>query len=372
MTSRISLEEIAVRHSAVGTSSRQLSGRPSLIFSWHNEQGEHLGEACPLEGFGADSLDVARSELLAVSIAELEEAHSTVCDAFQNTLSVELDDEEGGTSSEQMLFSGPRHPVSTLEAHSARFLSASARHCFETVVMGAAAGSCGVPAVRLLAASPVVQVFKTSAVLDPFASNLVAQVTQSHRRGIFTIKLKCGRDLAREGEALARLTASSHALPGLRLRLDANQGFRPQDCLQLIEAARGLRIDWIEDPTAELADWNAITGATLAVDEPLLQIAPSEVHELPAEVIVLKPMALGGWSRCLRFAVAARAHKKKVSLSHFFDGPIAMDAAISLAFALQSPEFAPGLGRHVALSQHLPRSPQGFHGEELRIVEARA
>ena len=204
---------------------------------------------------------------------------------------------------------------------------------------------------------------------------MVDEVRRSCGRGVSTIKLKCGRDLARECDALVRLAAAAQQLPELRLRLDVNQGYSAKDSVQLLEAASDLHVDWIEDPTASLSDWGSVgesSGVRLAVDEPLLRVVPDELRDLPVQVVILKPMALGGWSRCLRFAVAARAQNKSISLSHFFDGPVAMDAAISLAFALQSPQFAPGLGRHVALLQHLPKRPDGLDGEELRIVDSRA
>ena len=375
MTSMVQLEQIAVRHATVGTSSRQISGRPSLILSWQNASGEFQGEACPLPGFGGDSLEAAEDELRVVNAEALEQAHTEVCAAFNEVRQTSAQGEVKEMSSEHALLDGPEHPISVLEAHSGRFRSASARHCFETVIMGAAAGSCGVPAVRLLAATPVADVLKTSVVLDPLAADIVEEVKRSCGRGVSSIKLKCGRDLERECETLVRLASAARQLSELRLRLDVNQGYLPKDCVQLLQAACDLRVDWIEDPTASLSDWGSLgesSGVRLAVDEPLLQVAPSELCDLPAQVVILKPMALGGWSRCLRFAVVARAQKKSISLSHFFDGPVAMDAAISLAFALQSPEFAPGLGRHVALLQHLPKRARGLDGEELRIVDSRA
>ena len=82
MTSSVHLEQIAIRHATVGTSSRQISGRPSLILTWRNGSGEFQGEACPLPGFGGDSLDAAEDELRGVKAEALERAHAEVCAAF--------------------------------------------------------------------------------------------------------------------------------------------------------------------------------------------------------------------------------------------------------------------------------------------------
>jgi L-alanine-DL-glutamate epimerase-like enolase superfamily enzyme len=92
----------------------------------------------------------------------------------------------------------------------------------------------------------------------------------------------------------------------------------------------------------------------LALDEGLLQryaldhFAP-HLARMNVKTVVLKPMALGGISRCINIAARARLMGLNVVISHLFDGPIALSVAGALAFAIGSPELAQGLAPHPAL-----------------------
>lgn len=359
MTLRISLEEILVQHAPVATSQRVLAGRPSLLLKLEIDGRESWGEACPLPGFGDDCFELARRELQALSAVQVANTFEAVHAAFQGC-------REAGP-----LLAGPSSPASALESTAPDFSSASARHCFESAVMGAVAGSCGVPPWRLLAAEAVAARLATSAVVDVLGRDLWGELQAHAEQGISTFKLKCGRDLAGELTALSRLAdqITKQARPeALRFRFDANGAWDVKHACRVHEAAEGLRVDWWEDPSLDLCQWEALaqkTMAPLALDEPLMRLTPSEAVLTPARVFVLKPMALGGWARCLRYAVEARRAGRSVSLSHFFDGPVALEASISLAFAMQSPEFAPGLGQHQALSAYLPHQARGLVGSQL-------
>lgn len=359
MRTRISLEEISAQHAPVATSQRTLAGRASLVLKVETEGQESWGEACPLPGFGTDSLELARKELECLNAHQVAAAICGVKQAFETC-------RESGR-----LLHGPRSPVTALEEHSPEFVSASARHCFESAVLGAVAGSCGVPAWRLLAAEAVAARLKTSAVVDLLGRDLLSELQAYCEQGVHTFKLKCGRDHAGELTALSRLATqlNQQARPEeLRFRLDANGAWALKELRQILDAGAGLNIEWLEDPSLELKQWERLaveSSLPLALDEPLLSLSLSQAVKVPASIIVLKPMALGGWARCLRYAVAAELAGKRVSLSHFFDGPVALEASISLAFALQSPELVPGLGQHQALSAYLPRRPLSLVGAEL-------
>src|SRR5690606_5811008 len=82
----------------------------------------------------------------------------------------------------------------------------------------------------------------------------------------------------------------------------------------------------------------------------LTSLSP-EVAALGASVqfCILKPMALGGFSRALRWAQVAEELGARALVSHLFDGPVALDAAAALAFAVQEPGYAAGLGEHAGL-----------------------
>jgi L-alanine-DL-glutamate epimerase-like enolase superfamily enzyme len=90
------------------------------------------------------------------------------------------------------------------------------------------------------------------------------------------------------------------------------------------------------------------------VDESLGGVAPEALsallHAAGAHVIVLKPMAVGGFSACVRLADTARALGCDVVVTHLFDGPIALRAASVLAMLVHSPNLAAGLAPHAGLA----------------------
>jgi L-alanine-DL-glutamate epimerase-like enolase superfamily enzyme len=64
---------------------------------------------------------------------------------------------------------------------------------------------------------------------------------------------------------------------------------------------------------------------------------------------VLKPTLLGGFAVCLRIAREAAARGLAASVTHTFDGPVALAAAAELASALPARVLACGLDRHAGL-----------------------
>jgi L-alanine-DL-glutamate epimerase-like enolase superfamily enzyme len=65
--------------------------------------------------------------------------------------------------------------------------------------------------------------------------------------------------------------------------------------------------------------------------------------------VVLKPMTLGGFDRCLTIAEAAHAAGLAVIVTHVFDGPIGSAAAACLALAIRGVTMPCGLDAHERL-----------------------
>jgi L-alanine-DL-glutamate epimerase-like enolase superfamily enzyme len=183
--------------------------------------------------------------------------------------------------------------------------------------------------------------------LHPLAEKRAREVVAS---GVRHFKIKCGRDAQREHSYvrdLARLT------PLPKLRLDPNRAWDREAALSFVDGLRDVTVEWIEDPTLRLEEWSQIaqtTGIAIAVDEPLCEEPKDDVIERSgAGLVILKPMALGGFTACLGWARRALRLGIPVSISHLFDGPVALEACAHLAFAIQSRNHAPGLGNHAAL-----------------------
>lgn len=333
---KLLLQTFSSEHPAIGTSRLRILGRPFLFVTWARDGGAPIfGEAAPLEGYGDDDFARAASALEQLSSGELEEVAMAAARAFR--------------PEQQGLLSSEDSPLGIVSTWSRTFNSPSARFCVEMLVLGATAGACGVPIWRLLASECVAPTLRTSTVVDPLSSGWFSEFQSHFARGICTFKFKCGRDADREREALLRVASA----PGVRFRLDANGGFSLAEAESFLLRLPLDLVEWVEDPTERVSEWAELrtrTGIRLALDEPLTRgLSAEQADQLAPDVVVLKPMALGGFSACARWATWARAHGVKVCVSHLFDGRVAMSATMQLAFAVQDPRFAAGLGEHVAL-----------------------
>jgi o-succinylbenzoate synthase len=333
---KLSISVKVGQHESVSTSRLVITGRPSILARLQTRGLTLYAEATPLPGFGSDDIERAEAGLREFTAEEIVRASAEAAAAFNP-------DRTG-------LLSGPDDPAAVVHRQIGRCRSPSARFAVETLILGAAAGACGVPIWRLLAAECVAQELPTSTVIDPFSPQVRSHMQAEIARGIRTFKVKCGRDDQREIETIHELIENCEEV---RLRLDPNQAWTVGQAVQFIEACPRKAIDWVEDPTPEPAEWFRIrdaTGVTIAIDEPLSgEPSESQIGSMSPDVLVLKPMALGGAFTCLRLARWSKEQGFRVSVSHLFDGRAAMSATIQLAFAVQSRGITPGLGRHVAL-----------------------
>jgi L-alanine-DL-glutamate epimerase-like enolase superfamily enzyme len=124
----------------------------------------------------------------------------------------------------------------------------------------------------------------------------------------------------------------------------------------LLEQLVEFEPEFVEEPFEQgVLEQLAASPVPLALDESLQQhyaldhFAPL-LSKLNVRVVVFKPMALGGMSRCISLAARARLLGLHVVISHLFDGPIALAAAGALALVIASPDYAQGLALHPALS----------------------
>lgn len=184
------------------------------------------------------------------------------------------------------------------------------------------------------------------------------EVTERVAEGYKTVKLKIGGEDF--GAELAQLAEIRLAFPFLRLRLDANGNWTPEQArAHLAELRRQITPELVEQPVDPEALFSfASAGVLLAADESMR--VPGAVERLAASgncaAVVLKPMVLGGPRPCLRLARAAFAAGMGAIVSHTFGGPVAHASACELALALAALDpagrpFAAGLAGHDDLPQ---------------------
>ncbi len=312
---------------------------------WQKDAAHTIfSEASPLQGYGSDDLALAERELRSLREDELDEVMHRVSDVFDPSVT--------GAAGKWS------QPVWEISVWSDRFRSPSARFCAEVLVLGAAARLCGVPLWRLISTECVAPALPTSTVLDPLSRDLSADFASAYERGIRTYKIKCGRDEVRERKAISLVAPAA----GVRFRLDPNGVWNEERAERFLAELPTDRIDWIEDPTADPIQWPSIRGRTsvpFALDEPIGRgFTVEEAKAIRPDVIVIKPMAVGGVAASVKWAQAAELMGARVCVSHLFDGRAAMNAYLHLSFALQSPDRAPGLGLHAALAADPSDAPE--------------
>ncbi len=210
-------------------------------------------------------------------------------------------------------------PWGALSAAVARALpdSAVARAGVETAILDAWCRAAGVPLARALAGAaggPLVSSLLTDITLpisDPV--RMVEAARRHHAAGFDCFKVKVGRDWRADRASLRALGA---AIPGARIRLDANAGFNAADALALLDAvlADGLIVECYEQPCAAddlagMAEVTARSPVPVVADESFRGAADLEriVSARAAHGVNLKLVKLGGTVAALELGRSARA-----------------------------------------------------------------
>lgn len=249
-----------------------------------------------------------------------------------------------------------------------RTLPAAARFALETAIVDAIGLSTGRPAWDVLTEiverrHPDIELSSRgapvplSALLQGETSEALARdAARARARGISCVKLKIdgGRPTA---EIVRSIEAARAELGADRaLRLDANQTLSPERALEVLEALSAFSPELIEEPVA----YDALSGLCdppipIALDESLkrpevwTEIA-DRLESLRVIAVVLKPALVGGLVAALDLAAGATSRHIAATISHLFDGPVALAAAAHLALAVASRKLASGLDRHRGLA----------------------
>ena len=165
------------------------------------------------------------------------------------------------------------------------------------------------------------------------------------------IKLKVARQPpATEQHWLATLLA----IAPVRLRLDANRGWRLEEALAFAAALApevAAAIDYIEEPLTDpelLPRWHACCHLPYALDESLAQALPA-VRPAGLAALVAKPTQLGGDDRIARLAAQAAAWRVPLILSSCFESSLGLRHIARLA-ARYTPHQAPAVDTWQAFS----------------------
>ncbi len=205
-------------------------------------------------------------------------------------------------------------------------LPAPAAYAVELALLDLLAQRSGQPLRELFADKPRARVASHVLVAD------AAEAQAAVAAGARTLKLKLG------GQDPWPRVASVRAAVGwdVALRLDVNGGWQLPAALRYAQALEELRPDWLEQPVVGLDALGSLrqqTAIPIAADECLAEHDVTAV--LPAaDVLVLKPMFVGGLLAARRIARKGLAAGKRVALTHALESAVGRTGTLQLAAAL--------------------------------------
>lgn len=240
--------------------------------------------------------------------------------------------------------------------------SASARHGVELALLELAARGRGVPLRALLSPAARARV-RVNALLSGDAPAEAA--ARAIERGFGTLKLKVGgRPPAEDVERVKAIRARVGRGP--RLRIDPNGAWSELEAIRALQALARFDLELCEQPTLDpdaMLRVRKEVRVPIAADESLaLASWRPALAAGNVDVLVLKPMVLGGLLPALDLALEAERSEVGAYVTSSIDGEIARAGAAHLAAAIPQDRWAHGLATGELLAEPARAawlSPQG-------------
>ena len=169
---------------------------------------------------------------------------------------------------------------------------------------------------------------------------LAATATKRTAEGFTVLKLKVGTDAATD---VARVRAVREAAPEARIRVDANQGWTPDQAIAVIRAMEdaGLDVEFVEQPV-ERHDVRGLATVTAAVDTPVmadesvfgLRDLAAVIDQRAADLVNVKLAKCGGLGVARELLERTRAAGMGTIVGSMMEGPIGVGAAAALVAAV--------------------------------------
>lgn len=222
------------------------------------------------------------------------------------------------------------------------------RCALDTALLDFAAKERGLPVATLLSGAAWAAV-PVNAVIGSGTPDEVATYAREAIASEYTVlKLKVG--VGSIADDVARVRAVREACPDAALRLDANGAWDEATAREALAALAPFNIELIEQPV-RVADLDGLARVRsdavirVAADEMLNSIEDAQrvIDAHAADLLVLKPMRLGGAHACLEIARRAAEAGIGCFSTTTFDSSIGTALALHLAAALPEAPVAHGL-----------------------------
>ena len=278
----------------------------------HRSQYIGLGESAPLQGFGMESF--AKTEMV------LKEAQRSLINSVINN----LDD------------------VKNLVAQ--YDCTPAAKHGIELALLDLLSQTQGFTLSQLLANSvngTVRDHVAVNAVIGAMSPDLAAAKAQAYLdQGYTCLKIKVGtQDFQSDLQRV--IAVRSQVGNDIQIRIDANQAWSVHEAIANLKQLEFLQIEYVEQPVTAfdlvgMAEVRRSQSIPVAADESVNNLVQLQqaIAAQAADIIILKPMALGGILTAHRAALIALRSGLDVVVTTTIDGAIARKAASELAAAL--------------------------------------
>ncbi|WP_459193981.1 o-succinylbenzoate synthase [Halosimplex sp. J119] len=217
----------------------------------------------------------------------------------------------------------------------------AARHGFATALLDADAKADGVPLYRWFDDSRRVDSVPVNATVgDADRKPTVERAEAAVERGFDCLKLKVGSRSVNADVARVR-TVREAVGDDVILRLDANGVWSREEAERAIERVAEYDVAYVEQPLPadDLSGLAALRkrsdGVGIAADETLAERSMADVFDADAaDVVILKPMVLGGPGNAHTLAMRARDEGVEPVVTTTVDGVVARTAAVHVAAAI--------------------------------------
>ncbi|MGO2311391.1 MAG: dipeptide epimerase [Brachybacterium tyrofermentans] len=215
----------------------------------------------------------------------------------------------------------------------------SAKAALEVALHDAWARSLGAPLVELLGGRPGDRLLNDMTISLEDPEVMAGHAREAVAGGEQILKIKLGHDIEEDRH---RLAAVVEAAPGVRLRLDANQGWVPEQAIDIITGflADGLPIDLVEQPVAAaniegLARVSAAVEVPIMADESVWNVEDARrlVEADAVDMLNIKLAKTGGLRGALAIADVALEAGVECMVGAMMEPRISITAAAHLAIA---------------------------------------
>jgi len=240
----------------------------------------------------------------------------------------------------------------------------AARNAIDLALHDLAAQRAGVPIAALLGGAEALDHVPANATVprvDPARAGALTR--EAVQAGARTIKVKVGGGPLHEDLARVRAVREEAGDP-VAIRLDANQAWSEAEAIAALAALRVYGLEYVEQPVlasdvAGLARVRRAAGVPIAADEAVgdARAARRLLDAEAADVLVLKPMALGGLHAARAVAALARERGVGVVVTSLVESAVGRTGALHLAASLGAGPFAHGVATGNALLEDVAAAP---------------